>query len=154
MMGLAHSREAILAANTDQAVGGCAAGSGADTIIFSPTLPSPAIFTLTIPGANEDADQTGDLDISGTLIVTGAGPDKTIVDGNGVDRVFHVLLGAHATLSGMTIRNGDPGGGADGGGIKVLGSLTMMNSSVENNRAGGISNQGGAAGAERSEDRR
>jgi len=52
-----------------------------------------------------------------------------------------VLPGAHATLAGMTIRNGDPG--ADGGGIKVLGSLTLINSSVDSNHGGGISNNGG-----------
>jgi CSLREA domain-containing protein len=141
--GFCSLREAIFAANTDQAVGGCAAGSGADTIDLSPALPSPTIFALTIPGANEDATLTGDLDIVGTLTVIGAGPDKTIVDGNGVDRVFHVLPGAHVTLSGMTIRNGDPGGNADGGGIRVLGSLTLSNSSIDSNHGGGISNNGG-----------
>jgi CSLREA domain-containing protein len=141
--GLCSLREAIIAANTDEAVAGCPAGSGADTIVFSPALPSPVIFALTIPGVNEDAGLTGDLDISGTLIVAGAGPDKTIVDGNGIDRVFHVLLGARATLTGLTIRNGDPGGGADGGGIKVLGSLTLSNSSVDSNRGGGISSNDG-----------
>jgi CSLREA domain-containing protein len=141
--GLCSLREAIIAADTDEGVGGCAPGSGSDTIVFSPALSTPAIFLLTLPGTNEDGGLTGDLDIAGTLAVNGAGPDRIIVDGNGLDRVFHVLLGAHVTLSGMTIRNGDPGGAADGGGIKVLGSLTMTNSSVENNRSGGISNQGG-----------
>ena len=46
-------REAIQAANTDAAVDDCPAGSGADTI----TVPS-GTYTLSIPGANEDANAT------------------------------------------------------------------------------------------------
>ncbi len=141
--GLCSLREAIVAANTDSAFHGCPAGSGADTVVFSPGLPQPATFVLTRSGANEDAASTGDLDVVGTLTINGAGLENTILDGNGGDRVFDIQPGAHVTISGVTIRNGDPGAGL-GGGIKVLGALTLSNSSVESNLGSGISNVGGS----------
>ena len=76
-------REAITAANTDTAVDACPAGSGADTI----TLPA-GTYTLAIPGADEDGNATGDLDITSDLNVSGAGADTTVVDGNALDRAF------------------------------------------------------------------
>lgn len=97
-------REAIRAANLDQAVGGCAAGSGEDTI----TLPAGTI-TLAIPGHMEDAALTGDLDILKTLTITGAGRDLTIIDGDRLDRVFDVQgeeIAFH--LSDLTVRGGYP----------------------------------------------
>ena len=55
----------------------------ADTIIV------PAgMFTLTIPGAGEDNGATGDLDINGNLTLKGQGSNKTIIDGNDLDRVI------------------------------------------------------------------
>src|SRR5439155_2998816 len=69
-------REAIIAAN---------ASPGMDTIIIP-----PGTYLLSIPGMEEDAAATGDLDITDGLILTGAGAASTIIDGGGVDRVFHV----------------------------------------------------------------
>jgi len=140
--GWCSLREAIIAANTDTAFNGCPAGSGADTIVFAANLPQPATFVLTRSGANENAASTGDLDIVGTLTINGAGSANTILDGNGIDRVFEIRPGAHVTISGVTIRNGDPAGDL-GGGVKVLGALTMNDSSVESNHSGGIRNEGG-----------
>src|SRR6476659_7405656 len=57
-------REAIQAANTDSAVDACPAGSGADTIQLL-----AGTYTLSIVGANEDMNQTGDLDILGNLTI-------------------------------------------------------------------------------------
>lgn len=97
-------REAIRAANLDQAVGGCAAGSDEDTI----TLPVGTI-KLAIPGHLEDAALTGDLDILKTLTITGAGRDLTIIDGDRLDRVFDVQgeeIAFH--LSDLTVRGGYP----------------------------------------------
>jgi len=36
-------------------------------------------YTLTIPGANEDANQTGDLDITSDLTINGAGAHSTVI---------------------------------------------------------------------------
>jgi CSLREA domain-containing protein len=78
-------REAILAANRDQPVDGCPAGSGNDTII----LPAGTI-KLTIPGTLENEGLTGDLDIHEGLKIIGAGMHETIIDGGQLDRVFDV----------------------------------------------------------------
>src|SRR3990170_1120837 len=123
-------REAIIAAN---------ASPGADTI----TLPA-AIYILTIAGANEDAAATGDLDITGDLTINGAGAATTIIDGGDLDRVFHVKSGGAVSISGVTIQNGSTVAiGADGGGIRNDGALTLTNSTVSGNTAtvaGGIVN--------------
>jgi hypothetical protein len=74
--------------------------AGADSI----TLPSGS-FGLTIPGREEDASATGDLDILGDLILNGAGVTGTRVDGNDIDRVFHVLFST-VTINDLTIQNG------------------------------------------------
>lgn len=153
--GQCSLREAVIAANTDTATGGCPAGSGADTIVFDPSLPSPAAFTLTLTGANEDASASGDLDLSGTLIIQGGDASRIILDGNGADRVFDIRPGATVTISGVTIQNGNPGSGAGGGGIIVSGGvprtkLTLLNSVVTNNTAvigGGVYNSGNGATA-------
>jgi CSLREA domain-containing protein len=87
---------------------------GADTVMV------PAgTYILTIPGRGETAAATGDLDITDSLTVTGAGTASTIVEPctpspitapcSGIDRVFHVdPNGAriNVTISGMTIQNG------------------------------------------------
>jgi CSLREA domain-containing protein len=162
-------REAIIAANTDSASGGCAGGSGADTIVFDAALAYPVTIVLTQTGANEDAALTGDLDISGTLTISGTGQGQIMVDGNQTDRAFEVQAGARVTVVGLTVQHGNPGtaagGGfvvdqtgtltltnslvvsntaASGGGLKVMGALRMSNSVVQGNQGGGISNEGGA----------
>src|SRR4051812_41440503 len=130
-------REAIQAANTDVAFGGCLAGSGDDTIALQALT-----YTLSRPGANDDLNQSGDLDIRSNIIITGAGSASTIIDGNGSDRVLDVL-GTHVVgVSGVTIRNGHT---SLGGGIYNRGTMTVTNSSISNNIAdqngGGIYNQ-------------
>ncbi len=131
-------REAIIAANTDMAFNECPAGNGADTIVFDPAL--TADFVLTLTDANEDQAQTGDLDISGTVTISGTG--QTVIDGNDSDRVFHVLSGARLTLAGVTVQHGNPGA-ANGGGIYTVGGLTVSNSTITANHSGGIYNAGG-----------
>src|SRR5512143_301540 len=128
-------REAIRAANLDQAVDACPAGNGADRII----LPA-GTYTLTITGMNEDAAQTGDLDVTADLIIVGAGRTNTAIDGNGIDRVFHILTGT-VTLKDLKITGGFSGG-ATGGGIRLehVGDLTLDGVRVTGNggNVGGI----------------
>jgi CSLREA domain-containing protein len=136
-------REAITAANTDAAYGGCTAGSGTDTI----TLPA-GTYTLTIAGAGEDANTTGDLDITGPLTINGAG--GTIIQagatpGSGIDRVFDVIGAIPVNISDVTIENGKCTA-CNGGGILNGGTLTVTNSVFLANSAqygGGISNNNG-----------
>ncbi len=122
-------REAIIAANTDTAVDACPAGNGADTI----TLPA-GTYLLSLAGADEDDALTGDLDITNDLTITGAGPALTIIDGNGLDRVFHLhTLANPATIASLTIRGGDSGIYAGSGLFLSGGNLTLLNSRVRDN---------------------
>jgi hypothetical protein len=50
-------------------------------------------------------------------------------------RIFMVGSGANVVLSGLTIANGDPGPGQDGGGIVNSGVLTLNNATVSGNHA-------------------
>ena len=139
-------REAVRSANLDAAVGGCAAGSGADTI----TLPAGLFTTgnFLLEGAGEDEAAKGDLDlrtpitIQGTGQGTGAGDsviDWTSVGVSGPDRVFHVLgPAAEVTLSNLRVRDGIAAASASGGGVLVAGQagLTMADVTLTTNRAG------------------
>ncbi len=136
-------REAVIAANTNSAFNGCTAGSGTDNIEFASSLPKPITIMLTLTGKNEDSSMTGDLDITEDVIIVGAGENDSIIDGNGSDRVFEVHSGKHLTLSGMTMQNGNPGAGMDGGGLLVWGRLTLNDSTVTANQGSGLSNNGG-----------
>lgn len=125
-------REAIRAANTDAAVDGCAAGSGTDTIIV------PAgnyVFDAGLGTTGEDLALYGDLDIRQDVTITGAGRTQTIIDANGVDRVFQTFLPADVTLAGLTITGGDAHDAA-GGGIYAGGTLALSNVRVTGNTTG------------------
>ena len=116
------------------------------------TLPS-GIYTISLDPTFEDAPETGDLDITGDLIVKGAGADTTIVDGGGLARVFDIVPGITVEMSGLTVRNGEPifslftrGRDLSGGGIRNAGTLTLTNVTVSGNTAvvlgGGIATSG------------
>jgi len=165
---LCSLREAIIAANSDSAVGGCNAGSGIDIILFDANLSLPATFTLSITGTGEDATQRGDLDITSSLTITPANASqigKITIDGNASDRVFHILNSAKVSINGLIVQNGNPGSGNEGGGfllasqtqltmnnatirnnssltggVKTQGRFTLTNGTVENNQGGGITN--------------
>jgi CSLREA domain-containing protein len=98
-------REAITAANSRP---------GADLIVVP-----KGTFAVTIGGTFENADATGDFDITDSVTIRGAGRNLTVLDGRQADRVFHVLGSSPAstpvTLERMTVRNGlanGPGGGS------------------------------------------
>ncbi len=126
-------REAIQASNTDTAVDACPAGSGADTIVL-------AAGTYTLSRANssgdEDANQTGDLDILGNLTIIGVDANTTNISNTvALDRVMQIPLGATATLTGVSISNGHST--QDGGAIANKGTLTLNSVTIENSIAGG-----------------
>ena len=160
-------RNAITAANTDAAVGGCATGSGDDDI----TVPADN-YTL--------SDPAGSLDVSSNLTITGDGRSTTTIDANETDRVLEVASGVTVELEKLTLTGGHPpdgapspdappgtpgapgsgaaggpsiaGGGNNaqgGGGIRNEGNLTLTDVAVSGNRAdnGGDGGDGGAGGA-------
>lgn len=101
-------------------------------------------YRLTIPGADEDACRTGDLDVTrGSLTIIGAGPSVNI-DATGLgDRVFHVLPGARLTLERLRVTGGvSVAGGAiyDAGRVTLRECVVVGNSSYG---AGGWSAGGG-----------
>jgi CSLREA domain-containing protein len=133
-------REAIEAANTDTAVDACLAGSGDDYI----TLP-PCTYTLSIPGANEDNNQTGDLDILDNLVIYGAGADTTIVDGNQLDRVLHVQTNVVAEVNEVAVTGGlladnNGGGIKNSSGTLTLNDVIMRGNQVLVYEGGGFQN--------------
>jgi CSLREA domain-containing protein len=137
-------REAIQAANQNVAVGGCAAGSGNDLII----LPA-GVYRLTLAGA-DDANAVGDLDVfpaieGEALAIQGAGAASTVVDGNAIDRVFHLGRFGDLRLAGLTVQNGRLGEAA-GAGILAWGGLRLENVVVRNNTVTGVTDVAGGGG--------
>jgi len=132
-------REAILAANTDAAFGGCPAGGGADTIPLG-----AGTYGLSIPpGTTGDGSLEGDLDVVGPLTIMHTGLAPAVIDGNGIDRVVHVLPTGDLTASGFTIRNGRTT--QSGAGIRNEGKLNLSNATLTGNETtasfgGGIAN--------------
>lgn len=94
-----------------------------------------------------DDASTGDLDITsstGRITIEGAGVGETIIDASLVnDRVFDVLLSGELNLEGVTVTGGHAVAG-DGGGIRNVGTVSLVNSSVTGNIAdvngGGVLN--------------
>ena len=123
-------REAVIAANTDAPVDLCPAGSGADRIV----LPAGR-YVLSLTGSREDQALAGDLDVTGGLVLLGAGAEETIIDGGSfgdpdADRVFHVQSHGDVALSGVTITGGRCTGG---GGIYNAGFVSVRFSRIEGN---------------------
>jgi len=139
-------REAIIATNTNVSTDLCSVSGGPDVIQLF-----PGTYQLTLTGAGEDAAAFGDLDITGTLTIVGANPNTVIIDGNGTDRVFHILTGLTVTIRNLQIIDGQTGPDMSldrGGAIRSINSaLTLENVQVLGNHTGDAdgSTVGGAA---------
>jgi hypothetical protein len=112
-------------------------------------------YLLSQAGAGEDLAATGDLDITGPLSILGSGVGQTVINGNGLDRVFDIHAGASSVLlANLTINGGQtaPGGGdgTGGGGVRNRADLTLSTVQLQGNSAqsfgadqgGGVYNQG------------
>jgi CSLREA domain-containing protein len=143
-------REALRAAETNLAFGGCNAGSGTDVINLQAER-----YLLTRNGTNEDLGSSGDLDVNATAIIIQGGTARTsIIDASGLldrDRVLHVAGSAAVSLQSVTVAGGllaaPIANNTFGGGIRVDAgaTLTLLNAVVDGNRAttgGGIYNLG------------
>ena len=119
-------------------------------------------YGLTIAGVGENNAETGDLDINTKVIIAGASPLTTSVNGNSLDRVFHVLPGASLNLQKVRISGGsttdvDPLGGggiaSDHATLSITDSIISVNQAaghIEDFGGGGISVHGGSAVINRS----
>lgn len=111
---------------------------GEDTIILS-----PGTYSLTLTGRNENAAATGDLDITDTLNIIGAGTDQTFISAAQIDRIFHVLPGVVLNLSNLTLVGGNASSTQNGGAILNQGTVSLRNVRVLDSSAalgGGIFN--------------
>src|SRR4051794_25406319 len=125
-------REAIQAANDDSAVDNCTAGSGADIV----NVPAGS-YALSVSGAGNDNNNTGDLDFTGgTLDIVGASARTTAIDAAGLgDRVLDLPNAGTLTLSHLKLTGGLVN--ANGGGIRSEGSaaLNLTGVAVTGNKA-------------------
>ena len=136
-------REAITAAQTNAAFGGCPAGFASDEIV----LPG-GDYLITRAGAEEDTNATGDFDITGgnPLEIRPQGTNaRVIIDGNDLDRIFHKSSTGDLKLEGLRITNGKLTAIEDGGGLlSGVGLTSLENVTVDNNESafqgGGIAN--------------
>ena len=116
--------DAINAANTDEAVGGCPAGDGADTITLSADLQLQSALPL----------------VTSAMIIEGNGYS---INGNGRNHIIGVNKLGTLTLNKVTISNGRSGwGGAIGnlGGKLAINESTIRGNSAD--RGGAIVNEG------------
>ncbi len=97
------------------------AATGDDLVIASGTYPE------------------SNLVVGSSINFQGAGAASTIVNGGGVNRVFHVNSGAQVGITNLTITNGKAASGQDGGGILNNGGLTVNNCVITGNMSGGSS---------------
>ncbi len=121
-------REAIQSINQQSPVDACRGGLDADIIQLG-----QGNYVLSIPGAREDLSATGDLDIDRSMTILGAGSDNTIVDGNGLDRVFHIV----STDSVVKIMNLTIQGGAVGEG-EFYGGGGILNKAIDDDQQEGL----------------
>jgi hypothetical protein len=117
------------------------AASG-DTILIPGCL-------ITLNGApNEDVNASGDLDITKSLTIQGAGAHSTVIDGAFNDRIFDVFPSfalpppAVITISDLMVRRGL--GSQRGGGIRNAGTLNLNRVVVRGNFLSGALEAAGA----------
>lgn len=95
-------------------------------------------YELSITGTLENAAATGDLDITAPLAITGLGPDQTVINANGIDRVFELRSGAGTVvISGVTVFNGNVTGSSGGGIYCSSADLHLVNTAVTSNATNG-----------------
>jgi CSLREA domain-containing protein len=129
--------------------------AGADTI----ALQANAKYLLSLTSTVDNF--TSDLNVIDSVAITGAGPNSTVIDGNGAStghRVFAIMYrcvgnvvnqqnqsctngDVSVSMSGLTIKNGFSANLA--GGIYNVGILALDNVAVTDNTASGLNDWGG-----------
>ncbi|MGL1937108.1 MAG: RICIN domain-containing protein [Fibrobacterales bacterium] len=123
--------------------------AGADQI----TLPAGTI-AIELTGYQEDANATGDFDITGELTINGSDVDPTIIDAQELDRIFDIVEGSKVALHNISLINGKGPVFTDnqsyhGGAISVVAAeLTLTDCSFNaNNSAESHAGYGSVGGA-------
>jgi len=94
-------------------------------------------YTLTVADNTTDGPNGLPL-VTGPLTIRGAGAGSTVIERATTAlpfRLIHVALGGTLGLEGLTLRGGSTGSGSGGGGILNQGTLTVMHSTLDNNKA-------------------
>ncbi|MCC5952241.1 MAG: S-layer homology domain-containing protein [Acidimicrobiia bacterium] len=113
------------------------AGGGPHTITLG-----AGTHLLSLSGASEDDNATGDLDVHVPLEIIGAGPEATVITADDLgDRIFD-LHASHGPVSfsieGVQLTRGSQGGGGRGGAIQsATGTVNVTNSTISHNSASG-----------------
>lgn len=94
-----------------------------DVVIHLPV----GTFTLGIPGQEEDAAHTGDLDLHRRITLVGAGPGLTRIDAAALDRALDIHAGARVRLRQLAIVHGrlEQGASHAGAGVRVASQATL-----------------------------
>jgi CSLREA domain-containing protein len=175
LFGAASAQAAVLLVTTEQdsydgqcnlhcslrdAVAAANQASGSSIIL----LPS-GTYTLTRRNLRDDDNQPideddnliGDLDVTGEMLIKGAGIGKSIVEGVNADlfvvehRLFEVRPGARLVLKSLSLSNGrsaDNGGAVENYGnlllhnVQALDNITREWGDVDGGRGGAIANYG------------
>ena len=124
---------AITAANTDTATGGCAAGSGVDTITLTGnlTLPTTESDIVYVPRGRFHPAPVAVPIIASNITIEGGG---YTISGDNAYRIFHISSGT-VTINNVALTKGSAHR-AEGGAIYVAGgNVTITNSSFTDNTA-------------------
>ncbi len=136
--GQCSLREAITSINNGSDFGDCTAIITPDGYGTNDNIVLPAgTYTNSISGAGEINNTTGDLNISRSVTITGAGRLSTFIDGGGIDRVLRVDVNITVNISGVTIRNGRITGSPGGGIALSNGTINITDSTVSGNYSDG-----------------
>lgn len=125
-------REAVIAAN---------ACSGTNEIVL-PAATLQLAITNSV-GTSEDLSVRGDLDITGSVNIRGAGSNSTYIDARSIDRIFHVRSGS-VSISMLTLRNGQSIGAGGGVAVEAGATLNLRHVRIRDSDATGIAGCGGA----------
>jgi hypothetical protein len=106
------------------------------------------VYNLSLAGADENGDTTGDLDINSEhdrqIIVEGDLVNPPVINANGIDRVFHILHNTansmvelrYLVIQGGHLEINTPASQTYqvGGGIANSGNLTLVNVVIQDNQ--------------------
>ncbi len=136
-------REAIQAANTDTAFGGCLSGSGTDVITIQRSG-ADVVYTVYLSrgGSYEDDNATGDLNITSDMTIQGDGMHTTVIDAQYMSprsRIFaidNVDAMISVSIKRLSLIYGDSRA-ENGGAIYNRETLLLEDVAIEANHSGG-----------------
>ena len=103
--------------------------------------------TIVVPAGTYGVDPTlGAIQLQSPMTITGAGALGTFVDGQGTSGILHLLAGAVASVTGVTLENGETAASGGAALVESGSSLTLSDCALTHNRAavggGAIEDQG------------